>query len=679
MARRPQKSVTVELFPFLAVLVCVMGALIFLLLVMTKRLRAVAVAKAQAAVVQTLDDRPILPVLADDVAVEDPLPATLAPDLAATPLVEPPGWSPAPAMVVPEEEVVDRQAHFAALDALQQQWTTKVASLESDRDRQQGDLNRQRLLVMTTEKEIADLQHQLLQRESELAAVMGRLSATQGTQSATAAERIQLEQVIRQLRQQLKQLEAQQQASSSQYVVVPFEGKSGTTRRPILVECTSTGLKFLPEEVTLVPQDLEGFTPRLNPLLSGSQALVNYWSQQAPAPGQSAEEPYVLLIVRPNGTLAYYIAMRLLSGMKQPFGYELVTADMSLQTGPVDPAAKAALEEAIQLTLAERERLAAALSLGTGAGRGTGGTERSGTAGGSGPPAGPVTPRGSPAPSSSPRRNTAPQGKAPGEFALSDLEEPGTVGQRSWEDIDRFKGQEFRRKGPASAASSGASNPGDATTNEDARAGGNGNPPRELRTTPDQPPGAATATGNPAAASAAGARNQQPASEATDWRARSGSAAGQPGTDAVEADYPNFNQAASRAQAQAGKTLPYEQLHRRKWGPHDDGASIGVEKPVRVRVDSETLVVDTVSVPITAGMSREQVFHQLLMALDQQAQGWGKPGTGFFWVPSLRFEVLPGGNTTFERVSPLVLKSGLSHSTDYSLGQSAPALPETVR
>lgn len=688
MARRRQHAVTVELFPFLAVLVCVMGALIFLLLVMTKRLRAVAVAKAHAAVVQSAEDRPILPVLADDDEYESESPAMLTPDIAATPLVEPPGWSPLPVPAAPsEEELANRQAHFAALDALQEKWTTKVASLESDLDRRQTALNRQRLLMLTTERDIADLQQQILQRESELAAVMGRLSATQGSQAATEAERLKLERVIQQLRQQLKQLEAQQQASSSQYVVVPFEGKSGTTRRPILVECTATGLKFLPEEVNLSPDDIEGFTPRFNPLLSGSQALMNYWSHQPSVNGQPVEEPYVLLIVRPNGTLAYYIAMRLLSGIKQPFGYELVTADMSLQTTPVDPAAKAVLEEAIQQTLAERERLTTALSPGTGLGTGTGtgsapgGRVRGGT--GNGPGAatgtGAGTTRGGNVPSTIGGRDGAPRGNSKGEFALDDLEDSGTVGQRSWEDIDRFEGQQHRRKGGLPESSSGPMTPGpsSAAPNADDRRTGQGNPPRPL------PPGSGSpvgSTSNATNSAPAGTRNQQPTTETSTWQSRSGATSGQGGDDAQGEETPNFNPTVSRAKGKPSQALPYEQLHRRKWGSHDPGASIGVEKPVRVRIDAETMVVaDTVSIPITGATSREQIFHQLLMAMDQQAQGWGKPGTGFFWVPSLRFEVLPGGNTTFERVSPLVNKCGLSHSTEYSLGQTAPVLPETAR
>ncbi|MBI1345542.1 hypothetical protein GC163_04570 [bacterium] len=697
MARRQQQSTTVELFPFLAVLVCVMGALIFLLLVMTKRLRAAAVAKAQAAVTQAYDDRPILPELVED-DVEDfaPSPAVLSPDLAAVPIDEPVGWSAAPAVKKPEEPAVDRQAHYAALDALQQQWTTKVASLEADVDQRQAALNRQRLLLMTTERQTTELKQQLLQKETELAAMMGRISATQGSQSATSAEQAKLERVIQQLRQQLKQLAEQQEAASSQYAIVPYDGKSGTTRRPILIECTATGLKFLPEDVTLTPADIEGFTPRFNPLLSGAAALTSYWSQQPPSSGDAPAEPYVLLIVRPDGTLAYYIAMKLLSGMKQPHGYELVTDDMSLQLSPIDPNAKAALEAAIEQTLAERQRMVQAMSSGTGLGRGNGGGQGTGNevGGGSGFGSGrggrdSSTYNGGGSGGRLGGADAAPKGNSRGEFALSDIEDSEQVGNRSWEDVDRFEGQEFRKRRESGGSTGGTNS--QSAPNGTSQNRSQGSPSASVTGQGSQSPRSDT-TSEATAKSSTGRppTTGQPASNNGQWQPRSGSTGGQTAgssgssatgsPDESEEDYPNFNQSASRRKGQAAKSLPYEHLQQRKWGPHEPGATIGLEKPVRVRVEAERMVIEqTLAIPVTAGASREQLFNQLLSAVDQQSQGWGQPGSGFFWVPSLRFEVLPGGNTAYERVVPLVSKCGLSHRTEYSLGQTAAELPEAKR
>ena len=50
MSRRSKETLAVQLFPFLAVLVCTMGSLILLLIVTTKRIRAATIEKARQAV-----------------------------------------------------------------------------------------------------------------------------------------------------------------------------------------------------------------------------------------------------------------------------------------------------------------------------------------------------------------------------------------------------------------------------------------------------------------------------------------------------------------------------------------------------------------------------------------------------------------------------------------------------
>ena len=76
MSRRSKETLAVQLFPFLAVLVCTMGALIFLLLVTTREIRQRVVAFAafqRAEQEQTLADRTTLPLMR--IADPDPQPA----------------------------------------------------------------------------------------------------------------------------------------------------------------------------------------------------------------------------------------------------------------------------------------------------------------------------------------------------------------------------------------------------------------------------------------------------------------------------------------------------------------------------------------------------------------------------------------------------------------------------
>jgi len=209
-------------------------------------------------------------------------------------------------------------------------------------------------------------------------------------------EKKRLEEELAELRTRIRLAQAKRTDAPSKFTFVPYDGTSGTTRRPILIECTATGIRFAPENVTLSPADVAGFTAGYNPMLAGANALSRYWSVvdgiKPDSEGDNA--PYVLLIVRPGGTVAYYYARRLLSKLEAPYGYELLDDGKQLDLPVVDPKAKAACQAAVDEVLAERDRfIAEARSAGrsvggSGAVGGSGSDPRGTTAGGAGRPAG---------------------------------------------------------------------------------------------------------------------------------------------------------------------------------------------------------------------------------------------------------------------------------------------------
>ncbi len=698
MARRARETQSVQLFPFLAVLVCVMGSLIFLLLVSAKKLRAAAVAKAVAAA-QVVEDEPLAPDFGDEappvVWVEPEEPVVAA---------APPGGEP-PQSAAPR---IDRAAIEAERAALHATWAARVAELASTVDARQQGLNRERLLALAAQRQIDELQQQLLQQELELSRLMGQVSADADRVPASAAERAKLEAEIAKLRARLKELQSRQQESASRFSIVAFEGKSGTTRKPILIECTATGLRFLPEDVVLTPADIEGATPRANPLLAGTMALMAYWSQ---APAAQREPPYVLLVVRPDGTFAYYIAMKLLSSLKQPFGYELVTDDVELALPPVDPQARELLTEAIRRSQEQRVQMQQAGRGGFG-GPGPGGTSggrfTDGSAGGGLGNSVSPTGVGSGQPGAKPVGTGTANGSSGRRFDLAELEGGPQVGERSWQNIERFGGQEHRQKRQGSAGATGV---GTTTTGSpDPRSGevrtsatrpsegatpNAGQPPRRLDeastegeatenlTAGEPPPEGDAADTNPqGTAGPSRAGMGRPSSTAARTNASAQAAGGTSGElpdgDAEPAPFPSFGPAQVRRVRQQEAALPYEQLQRRKWGPHEPGASIGVEKPVVIRIAGDHFLVESSApIPIPEGADRVEIFDRLLTTIDQQAQGWGQPGVGFFWVPKLKFVISPGGNSVYERIAPLVAKSGLSNRVEYTLNQAQPAMLET--
>ncbi|HZZ29790.1 MAG TPA: hypothetical protein VFE46_17475 [Pirellulales bacterium] len=117
----------------------------------------------------------------------------------------------------------------------------------------------------------------------------------------------------------------------SAYAVVPFEGMYKTNRRPIYIECRDDCVILQPEGIVFGPGDFLGPGGPSNPLASALRAAQEYW-RQAPRPAPDLpNEPYPLLLVRPDGIIAYYLVRDAMSSWDAEFGYELVGQDWKLE------------------------------------------------------------------------------------------------------------------------------------------------------------------------------------------------------------------------------------------------------------------------------------------------------------------------------------------------------------
>lgn len=669
MSRRRSSHVSLQLFPFLAVLVCVMGALVFMLVLTSKRLRMAAIARARAALMATADAVPL--------TEEEP-----APQIVAALLAPPAVPATVPEMDVPQVDPAAEAALAARrreeLAAMIAEWQQRVQSLQDNRDQKQTAIQRQKLLVAAAERQVTKLDGELQALEAQLAKTTGLLSAGSQKADPHERERILLEHQIQQTRKQLKAAAQQARDAEGKFSIVPFDGKSGTTRRPILIECTAKGYRFLPEGIEILKPDIDGFTERYNPLLAGTLALINYWQQQNAKNGAQDDEsqPYVLLIVRPSGTLPYYVSLKLLSALKMPHGYELVNDDVELQLPPVDPGAKAVCEATIRRLLAERQQIFQSAQPGMGRGGAGGGTQR-----------------GAPKPADST------------EFVMEDLDSAADeFNNRHWNDKQLTDGRgAIGDKRPSRDSYSRA---GGTTGSEGSAPRANAARPLG-QPAPQQPQRVARsgATGGQAAGNAAGtspavAQSQATTSPAENLddtqvtpqredapspsRGNPTSANLRPGTPArplgngPAASRPATN--GNRDRSAPSRDVQYEQLQRRRWGMFDDGAAIGREQSVNIRVDAERIIVgDSLVIPIQSGMQRTEMFDQLLLAIDHEVHTWGKPGVGFFWIPSLKFVISPGGNQVYDRISPLITRSGLRAEAQYTLDDAGPQPGESRR
>jgi hypothetical protein len=317
---RSVSETSVGLFAFLDVLMSTMGSLILVLMVVTPKIRQETVAKVAVAAQHAVESHR---------AVE----AKGEADKKPAPYVPPPVELP--------RETVDLNAKL------------KVQLAELSQEMQE-----RRKVSDAKLEELGSAQAALQKDQAELDALEKRLEAILRAKrllaesvSKASNEGIEVENKLTSTATRLRTIRGQIARASTTYTFVAYDGVSGTTRRPVLIECAHGHMTFLQEGIPLSTADVSGFSPMYNPLRAGAQALLDYWSTHS-APGDP--RPYVLLVVRPSGTVAYYEARHLLERMKDPFGYELLPDDQKLDVPPPVPEAVDACRKAIEKAFAER-------------------------------------------------------------------------------------------------------------------------------------------------------------------------------------------------------------------------------------------------------------------------------------------------------------------------------------
>lgn len=345
MARPQYRTAnSVSLFPFLAVLVCAMGALIFLLIVTTRRARAVAVAQVKQVqpslpeVNIVIAPRPVLP----EIPPEEEIYEKPEPEVLPEPVKR------RRAIVVQPDPDIPLKQELAALTQQLQTYQKRLSQVSEDltSSRKRMDKTKSKL------SEIENLRGSSQEKQKEFE----RLREETKQEHQTL-----LEQMVA-TKLQIQRAHRENLEEESKYSLFPFDGQTGTTRRPILIECVGSRIRFLPEGITLQQDDLEGFTLDTNPLLAGAGSLMQYWTKKSLQENAGKNgQPYILLLVRPSGSVAYYAARKLLSGLNQQHGYELIEEDWQLELPETDPEARRLCQAAIQQAMTQRRRPAETL------------------------------------------------------------------------------------------------------------------------------------------------------------------------------------------------------------------------------------------------------------------------------------------------------------------------------
>lgn len=287
MRRRSRTGLAPSLFPFLAVLVCTLGTLILLLALVAKD--------------------------AEDTAHE-----------------------------VAEKKRQDSIRESARLTQ-QEKW--KREELQALRVKQTKELEKRRSELGHLEDHMQRIRQQLEDLQDEMR------SAYDDEDSS----RVEVEKAITDLQRKIDEktedLEATQQEkeeAAPRVVLVPHRGPSGTRRRPIYLECTGDSIIIQPEGVRVTIAQLRGPTGPGNPLDAALRTIRNHWEKENATGG---EPPYPLLVVRPDGILAYLSARVSMTAWDDQYGYELVPKTVELAYPEPDEylaqRTEAAIDEAI--------------------------------------------------------------------------------------------------------------------------------------------------------------------------------------------------------------------------------------------------------------------------------------------------------------------------------------------
>ncbi|MCI0641458.1 MAG: hypothetical protein L0Y72_04330 [Gemmataceae bacterium] len=297
--RRTRHKLQVSTFPFLAVLLGAMGALILLLLVMDRRAKIVARNKA-------LEAHAAKQALALDHQKQ-----------AADDEHKKSEW-----------ESKRRELHELLLSQ-EREWSKHLGALQSELSKLLGQEKTEQEAAIALQKRLAAEEVQWHAKKKQLDELTSRLAQADRQSSKAQEDLARLAQELDLLEKTLRNRKAQKHDEKEVYSLVPYRGKHGDDRKPIYVECTLEGVIFHPNRQvhSALGFDVAAFRKEVQnrgaKLVREKRAFDV--SDLAPTP-PDPHNPYVLFLVRPEGIESYYQATSALRGFELDFGYEFIDA-----------------------------------------------------------------------------------------------------------------------------------------------------------------------------------------------------------------------------------------------------------------------------------------------------------------------------------------------------------------
>ncbi len=298
-----------SLFPFLAVLLCTMGALLVVLVAVTRLSR-------------------------DQARREIARQRTTA------------AAQPAP--------VDDRRAQLAHVEQY-------IARLQQVQEKAEHQLHEDQLRLRDLEEHMRRLQDQARSLGAAAAELDALNEQHRDDREQARREADRLKKLIADTRESIDELKQETASQPRSYAIVPYKGPNGTYRPPIYIECRKNAVILQPEGIRLTQEDFRSPLGPGNPLAAALRAARAHYARQHPDAEVGFEhDPYPLILVRPEGISAYYIVRKAIENWDSNFGYEMVGGDWNLKFPPPDPELATAESHAIELARLRMQMLAEA-------------------------------------------------------------------------------------------------------------------------------------------------------------------------------------------------------------------------------------------------------------------------------------------------------------------------------
>ncbi|MCA9063845.1 MAG: hypothetical protein KDA96_12320 [Planctomycetaceae bacterium] len=368
MARKRHNN-SISLFPFLAVLVCTMGALILILLVTTRQIRndqiqasrelpdppeqhpsrAAEIDPELIALDQRTPSREELALQTADLDAGvrrlDQLRRQLLLDSNQADRLREELATAAAALEKMRESLRELKSEISQLDARAELLTRgDQPSILAALVREAADLRREEATLRVTLNRLAA---KMAARQQELEDSRFRLATSEARLAETRSALLRIHSEVDRRRELPNAIPV-----SGTETRIEFSNSTGTTKHPVLVNAVKDGLQLLPSGEMIRLSDIEDCDVIDSPLVSAVRMeALNQARRQNVKP-----QPYVLVLVRPDGCLSFYAAQVLLTSNQIPFGYELVDQDLVVDAGECTDEDKDRVHEAVVSCLGRSHR-----------------------------------------------------------------------------------------------------------------------------------------------------------------------------------------------------------------------------------------------------------------------------------------------------------------------------------